>query len=1106
MCGHLVEAGLCAYAPDFCYTVGTPMISRLLALSVFLPALSIMAPAQQPAASAKAPVSSDFYRDEPFVFETLDSSSRMHADGTGEATQHVIVRVQSEGTARQFSVLNFAYASANQTAVIDFVRVHKADGSTVETPVADAMDMPAEASREAPVYSDIKEKHLPVRSLAAGDKLEYQYRLTTNTAEAPGQFWGAEHFAVQAGVVLNQTITLEVPATTYVQVWDPKHPATPVTKDGVKTWRWTSSQIKPSQRDEKGTMTAADVKDPDEDSDGRKLPSIAWTTFHDWAQVGDWYRGLIEPRAQPTATIRAKADELTKNAKTPQAQAEALYRFVAGQIRYVSISFGIGRIQPHAADEVLANGYGDCKDKDTLLEALLRSKGFITSPVLIGAGIAAIPDVPSPAVFNHEITTVELPGTGRIWLDSTAEVAPFRVLSPVIRDQEALVLPQKAPASLQKTPADPPYPYTERFDSVMSLNTEGVLKGKITLLMRSDSELVYRTLIRQAAPSQWDQMMQYMSNLMNFGGKVTNADFRQTDPAAPVHVTYDYTREDFADWKNNRIFANFPILTITSIDKDKAPDHDIDLGTPRTLEAHSEIVLPDGDLVDLPSAIHVDRPYTSFDKTYRLQDGTMIADRVVVVKQHKLSKDQWKDYVAFSKAAGLEEGELYATLIPGGVPVSAKASAAPAPSSSDDLQTATLQQLGASTRQAEQQNDWTGARRYAEKAKERFPIEPYVLSSLAYIDAHDKKYDSAIANYKAELAAHPNDGPNIVQLLAGVYMTQKRYGEAVAFLQEYKSRKDVNLQRQLAAAQNLAGDSEGALTTTREAILDHPADKSLQTEEVRLLQHMHRNDEVVIAAKRALDGNNDPNQINSNAYFLVEARKELPLAESSSRRSVEMYDRMTSTGAVEEANARSFALSYQMVFTWDTLGDILLVEDKVKAAEPYFAASWFEQPDTAIANHLGETYERLGRKADALWVTTLALTLPRIAADEDRAAVEARAERLKKEGVQLPTGKPATLQAMRTFQVRNVAKVQGSATVRVQLSDAGILDATIVSGDPALKALLDEVKRIDTPHAVPPASPARVLRDAILFCGKDSKECDFVLMERSGIAQEITPK
>ena len=149
----------------------------------------------------------------------------------------------------------------------------------------------------------------------------------------------------------------------------------PVTRDGMQVRTWTSSQTRASARDENGKMTVAEVKDPDEDADGRKLPSVAWTTFHSWAEVGDWYRGLAEQRLQPTASVRAKADELTKNTKTPQEQAEALYRFVATQVRYISLSFGVGRFQPHTPDEVLDHGYGDCKDKTLCWRACCARKG-----------------------------------------------------------------------------------------------------------------------------------------------------------------------------------------------------------------------------------------------------------------------------------------------------------------------------------------------------------------------------------------------------------------------------------------------------------------------------------------------------------------------------------------------------------------------------------------------------------------------------------------------------------------------------------------------------------------------------------------------------------
>ena len=985
----------------------------------------------------------------------------MKADGTGETVQHAIVRVQSEGVARQFSVLSLAYASANSTGSMDFVRVHKPDGTVVNTPVDDAMEMPAEVSREAPMYSDVKEKHLPVRSLAAGDRLEYQFHTVITKALAPGQFWGAEHFIVQGGVILSQTLTLQVPAQSYVQVGSPNHPAAPVTLDGMKVWTWKSSQTKASARDETGKMTAADVKDPDEDSDGRQLPSVAWTTFHSWAEVGDWYRGLAEQRLQPTAAVRAKADELTKAATTPQQQAEALYLFVATQIRYISISFGVGRFQPHTPDEVLDHGYGDCKDKDTLLESLLRAKGLTTAPVLIGAGIAPVPEVPSPAVFNHVITTVELPdATGKprqTWLDTTAEVAPFRVLMPMIRDQQALVVPDKAAAALQKTPADPPYAYFEKYNSVTTLDAKGVLKGHIELTSRSDAELVYRAMLQRLSPSQWDEAMQYVSNSMNFGGKVSKADLRQSDAAAPVHLSYDYTREDFGDWKNNRIYANFPAIELGVIDKEKAPEHDIDLGAPRTLEAHSVITLPVGDRAELPAAVHVSRDYMTFDKTYRLSDGKLIADRTIVIKQRKVPKAQWKDYVAYEKSIGLDDGEDYIVLIAPAAASSASKAANPTYAdavASPTAPAATAQALLNDISAAWNRRDLNMVRTKLAVAMQQFPDAAYVHSWEGFVAVQEKRYNDAIGNYVEELRLHP-DEPHVVVLLAHVYVLMKRAPEALTLLANYSGPQTHELFSAIVSTMKMQGDLAGALAKDQQYLADHQDDREVKADIAQVSYGLHRFPEAAAAAKQAMEGSDDPYLINNEVYLLSGMKIDLPFAEQKSKRSIEMLEQRTAAYAIESVNSKSFADSSNLTASWDTLAYILLLQGKAKEAEPYFQAAWFNRQDVAVGNHLAQTYEALGRKGDALEMNRLALATEGAAnSKDDYAEVKANIARLEKAGTKPPTPNPfpSSLQAMRTYHVKKPAGAEGGGTVRVQVGITGISAATLVTGSALAEA------------------------------------------------------
>jgi transglutaminase-like putative cysteine protease len=65
---------------------------------------------------------------------------------------------------------------------------------------------------------------------------------------------------------------------------------------------------------------------------------------------------------------------------SPDEKVNALYNAVSLHVHYVGLSFGIGRYQPHAAEDVLSNEYGDCKDQQTLLAALLKAEDFDAWP------------------------------------------------------------------------------------------------------------------------------------------------------------------------------------------------------------------------------------------------------------------------------------------------------------------------------------------------------------------------------------------------------------------------------------------------------------------------------------------------------------------------------------------------------------------------------------------------------------------------------------------------------------------------------------------------------------------------------------------------------
>src|SRR5271168_5288513 len=151
------------------------------------------------------------YSQEPFVIEQYHTSARFENDGTSERDLAVRVRVQSDAGVQQLGELIFGYNSANEVMDVRFVRVKKKDGSVVTAAPDAVKEMTASVARDAPEYTDYKEKHVTVPSLHAGDTIEYETSTHTVTALAPGNFW-FDYAFVKDAITLDERLDVNLPA------------------------------------------------------------------------------------------------------------------------------------------------------------------------------------------------------------------------------------------------------------------------------------------------------------------------------------------------------------------------------------------------------------------------------------------------------------------------------------------------------------------------------------------------------------------------------------------------------------------------------------------------------------------------------------------------------------------------------------------------------------------------------------------------------------------------------------------------------------------------------------------------------------------------------
>ena len=168
----------------------------------------------------------------------------------------------------------------------------------------------------------------------------------------------------------------------------------------------------------------------------------AISSLPSWNEFAEWYRRLARGSDEIDGTVKKMAAQLADGATSRTDKIRRDFEFVSA-LRYVAIEIGVQGFRPRTPAQVLANRYGDCKDKANLLVALMLCQGIDANFVLLNRGGST--DVTFPSwQFNHAIAFVgRAPDAGQpedLWLDATDSVTPFGFVPPGDHGRDALVL------------------------------------------------------------------------------------------------------------------------------------------------------------------------------------------------------------------------------------------------------------------------------------------------------------------------------------------------------------------------------------------------------------------------------------------------------------------------------------------------------------------------------------------------------------------------------------------------------------------------------------------------------------------------------------------
>lgn len=363
---------------------------------------------------------------------------RVRENGLTSSHVQQLFLIGSEAAARDFAVRTIQYSPASESLSIVKARVH-----TASRGVIDAIDAGDDhvADQSAAMYYDVRSRRLRFPALEPGDVVELEYRTSPVIRDNPygNYFASLQVFRSALPSKLKRYVAI-VPEERTLYVTTQSMPEGRQTVgDGKRAYEWELTDMAGLSNEPFGPAVT------------EYAPYVHLSTIRDFNQLGSWYAELIAPQMELNNELRQVANKIAYDHPDLRDRVEAVYQFVLTNTRYVALEFGIYSYKPYPVADVFSRKFGDCKDKATLMIALLRAVGVDADIALVRTrSLGPISQsAASIALFNHAIVYVP---QFNLWLDGTADYYAARELPGDDQGAMALTVSPDGAAVLREIP------------------------------------------------------------------------------------------------------------------------------------------------------------------------------------------------------------------------------------------------------------------------------------------------------------------------------------------------------------------------------------------------------------------------------------------------------------------------------------------------------------------------------------------------------------------------------------------------------------------------------------------------------------------------------
>lgn len=573
---------------------------------------------------------------------SCDEKINITSAGTQETRMHYIIKILNERGKESFSETLIDYDSTYEKVELEYARTIKPDGRVLEVGARHIRDVSKYLN--FPLYSNARVYIISFPEVAEGACIEYKVKIIRNQLINSKDF--VLNYPLQTSepiIAANFSLDLPKSAQVYFKITNENYndfgavlePEQDNSAERV-VYRWKFSAI-PQIIPESNMPPGIEVD-----------PAILISTFSGWSQVYDWWWPLAKDKISADAAIEAKVGELIKDKLSDEEKARAIYNFCASKIRYVAVEYGQAGYEPHKAEDIFKNKYGDCKDQAVLLVSMLRFAGLKAWPALIGAkGYYDLAEDFPAILFNHCIAAVSL-GNEVVFLDPTAETCSFGNLPSADYGRKALLFKETG-YEIKDIAAAPAGRNLVRHQLKIKLDSGGAIEAQKEIVVNGVYDQGQRYWLLYTQPELIREALKEKIQEVSIGGELGNYSIENlNDLDKPVVLSYSFSGPEYFTYAGSlRIMPQLTGLDTSLVAKAQRR-YPVDFNILDCRELVFEIEIPEDLAVKyMPGPVNRENAWMIFNAEYSSGKNKIYFRQKSQLKKEVVSRGDYAEFRDF---------------------------------------------------------------------------------------------------------------------------------------------------------------------------------------------------------------------------------------------------------------------------------------------------------------------------------------------------------------------------------------------------------------------------------------------------------------------------